>query len=167
MLCSRSASFNPILAQFNLLLTPWQGPAILWNRPKIWSKCAPTPLSRWFIISGLIAFPPNTHTHFTMNCVFLMNRNFERLIPGESRSCCNLEPTLSLSSLCRLSTIRCRPALRALPLILPSSWLYTLPSFQLSTRILQNPKGVWKGNSIWTWKLLKSLFRRVAFKNHR
>ena len=70
MLCSRSASFNPILAQFNLLLTPWQGPAILWNRPKIWSKCAPTPLSRWFIISGLIAFPPNTHTHTSLWIVF-------------------------------------------------------------------------------------------------
>ena len=81
-----------------------------------------------------------------------MNRNFERLIPGESRSCCNLEPTLSLSSLCRLSTICCRPALRALLLILPSSWLYTpfLSALNTGKLILQNQEGVWKDN--WTWK---------------
>ena len=50
-------------------LTRWlaRGPDP-WNRPKIWSKCARTPLSRWFIISRLIAFPntpcpAHTHTH--------------------------------------------------------------------------------------------------------
>ena len=63
----------------------------------------------------------------------------------ESRSCCNLEPTLSLSSLCKsLSAIAGRPALRALPLyILASSWLF----FNTGMVILQNQEFVWKGNS--------------------
>ena len=67
-----------------------------------------------------------------MNCVFLMNRNFERVIPGESRSCCNLEPTLSLSSLCRLSTIRCRPATCSTPY--NAIQLIIHSSFHVSTR---------------------------------
>ena len=67
----------------------------------------------------------------------------------ESRSCCNLEPTLSLSSLCQsLSAIAGRPALRALPLyILPSSWLF-LRTLNTGMLILQkNQEFVWKGNS--------------------
>ena len=170
MLCSPSASFNPILAEFNLPLTPWQGPAILWNRPKIWSKCAPTPLSRWFIISGLIAFPPqHTHTHCTMNCVFLMNRNFES---GWGRERERVGPVVISSLLCLYqvyvrapsSAIAGRPVLCALPLyILTSTWLYCLPSISqlhiltstwlflrtLNTGmlILQNQELVWKGNS--------------------
>ena len=122
-------------------LTRWlaRGPDP-WNRPKIWSKCARTPLSRWFIISRLIAFPntpcpAHTHTHNThYKLCFLDKSRFqsEGERERESRSCCNLEPTLSLSSLCRLSPPIARPATWS-TLILRWTWLYDPSLCRLSS----------------------------------
>ena len=73
-----------------------------------------------------------THTHI-INCVFLINRDLKvRARERESRSCCNLEPTLSLSSLCRLSPPIARPATWS-TLILRWTWLYDPSLCRLSS----------------------------------